>query len=548
MALMNFFSQFSKSDTKEFQKAADAHREPSFAKPDVDDATIVDVTGAGGSMRYSLGNLGSDGIIDENALIDQWRELASRPEMAYAVDEIVYEAVVQDYTKPPVDVVFNEDAEVPLKIQKKVSEEFSHILHLMNFIREGANHFRKWYVDGRQYWHIIVDPKNPTNGIAGLRLIDSKTIKKIVETERVKDNGFEVSKIKDIYYTYSSNSLSNGNTFNPSTNGNSVVKVHPDAVAYANSGLFRDKQDGSNFAISHLDKSMKTANQLRMLEDALVIYRLARAPERRIFYVDVGDLVNTKAEQYVQNLMARFKTKLTYDVTTGKINDGANNMSMLEDFWLPRREGSRGTEISTLPGGQNLGELTDVDYFKNKLYKSMNIPSTRLQSDSMFNAGRGAEITREEVKFAKFIGALRNSYSEIFIQMLKVQLALKNIIDPEEFDDIKGIIGFRWKTDLFWDQLLSNEVWQTRLALLQQTDMYIGKFFSKQWVATEVLNMTTEEYDDMKKQMDKEAKEEGEENPEDMAGDKNFIDRNNDGVPDRPVGFGSRGSVTDNMI
>jgi hypothetical protein len=509
MALFDFFNPFNKKGDK--SPDIPEKREESFAPPNLEDAVVIN---SGGIISHSI-QFADQGNLNERDLISSWRELASRPEIDWAIQEIVNEAIVTDYTEFPVNLVVPDDLDIPKKIADKLREEFQTILKLLNFNRSASEKFRQWYIDGKHYYHGIVDSKNPSNGLIGVRWIDPRTIKKIVEVEKTKNSqGITVEKIKDIYYLY--DTFQSGNSFSGGAivQTKNAIKVHPDAIAYSNSGIFKEKPDGTTIAISHLDKAVKPANQLRLLEDYLVIYRLARAPERRIFYVDTGNLPKTKAEQYIQGIMNRFKNKMVYDINTGEVKDQRNFLSILEDYWLPRREGGRGTEVTTLPGGQSLGELDDVEYFYKKLFKSLNIPTSRLQSDSNFNLGRSAEITREEVKFTKFIEFLRSRFSETFIQLLKIQVITKNIMSDVDFDEISSQLTFKWKTDSYWDELMSNEMWQTRANLMQQLDPYVGKYFSKEWIRKNVLSMTEEEIEDIDKQIASEPKDDLEDNQE----------------------------------
>jgi len=495
MALFDFFNQFGKKSQEEIQ--IPEKREESFAPPNLEDTIIVN---SGGIISQTI-PFSDTGNTNERDLIDSWRELASRPEVDWALQEIVNEAIVTDFTDYPVSLEIPKSAKLPEKITNRLQEEFDYILGLMNFNRTSTEKFRQWYIDGKHYYHGIIDTQNPSKGLIGVRWIDPRSIKKVVETEKVKNaQGIEIEKIKDVYFLYNTYGNFNGSI----TQTRQAIKVHPDAIAYSNSGLFREKPDGTNLAISHLDKALKPANQLRLLEDSLVIYRLARSPERRIFYVDVGNLPKTKAEQYLSSIMNRFKNKMVYDTNTGELKDQTNNLSMLEDYWLPRREGGRGTEVTTLPGGQNLGEMTDVEYFYKKLYKSLNIPTSRLQSDSTFNLGRSAEITREEVKFSKFINYLRSKFSETFVQLLKIQVVTKKIMDDKDYEEISPNLIFKWKTDSYWDELMFNEMWQARAALMQQLEPYVGKYFSQEWIKKNVLSLSDEEIKEISSQISKE--------------------------------------------
>ncbi len=507
MALFDFFNQFGK---KNDEIVIPETKEESFAPPNLDDTMVIN---SGGIISQGM-QFADTGSVNEKDLIESWRELASRPEVDWAIQEIINEAIVTDFVDYPVSLEVPESTKLPEKIAIILQEEFYHILSLLNFNRTSIEKFRQWYVDGKHYYHGIVDSKNPSNGLIGVRWIDPRSIKKVVETEKVRnEQGIEIEKVKDVYFLYNTYMNGRGYSSNSITQTKQAVKVHPDAIAYSNSGLFREKPDGSNLAISHLDKSLKSANQLRLLEDSLVIYRLARAPERRIFYVDVGNLPKTKAEQYLSGIMNRFKNKMVYDTNTGEIKDQRNMLSMLEDYWLPRREGGRGTEVTTLQGGQNLGELEDVDYFYKKLFKSLNIPTSRLQSEATFNLGRSAEITREEVKFSKFISYLRSKFSETFIQLLKIQVITKNIMDTDDYEKIASSLTFKWQTDSYWDELMFNEMWQARTALMQQLDPFVGKYFSQEWIRKNVLSLSDEEIKEMNAQIKKEPKP----NPEEQG-------------------------------
>lgn len=529
MAMFDFFSQFGKKQEKALEEPK--IKDSSFVPPTVDDAVIIET---GGVVARSIDFGTTTNETNEVELINAWRELAGRPEIDYAIQEIVNEAIETDYSSFPVDIEVPDELKLPKKVKDKIQEEFLECLKLLEFNRTATDKFRQWYVDGRMLIHLVLDPDDNTKGITSIRIIDPRTIRKVVETEKVKlKNGIEVDKVKDTYFVYTSST--NGKSANLLGRQTQSIKVHHDAIAYANSGVFRDKGDGSTIAISHLDKSMKVANQMKQLEDSLVIYRLARAPERRIFYVDVGNLPRTKAEQYLNSVKNSFKNKMTYDTVTGEVKDSRQTMSMLEDYWLPRRDGGRGTEVTTLPGGQNLGEMDDVDYFHKKMYQALNIPRTRLNAEGTFSMGRSGEITREEIKFTKFVNYLRNKFSMIFVQMLKAQCVTKNVVTAEDFEAMAPSLTFKWQSSAYWDELMFNEMWQQRAALLQQLEQYKGQYFSKDWLMRNVLNLSQDEVDDMQRQMDKENKEDP---PEEEDGDEDddgpdFVDRNNDGIPDR---------------
>lgn len=526
--MFDFFSQFGKKQEKALDEPES--KDTSFVPPTVDDAVIIET---GGVVARSIDFGTTTNETNEVELINAWRELASRPEIDYAIQEIVNEAIETDYSSYPVDIEVPDELKLPKKVKDKIQEEFLECLKLLEFNRTATDKFRQWYVDGRMLIHLVLDPDDNTKGITSIRIIDPRTIRKVVETEKVKlKNGIEVDKVKDTYFVYTSST--NGKSANLLGRQTQSIKVHPDAIAYANSGVFRDKGDGSTIAISHLDKSLKVANQMKQLEDSLVIYRLARAPERRIFYVDVGNLPRTKAEQYLNSVKNSFKNKMSYDTVTGEVKDSRQTMSMLEDYWLPRRDGGRGTEVTTLPGGQNLGEMDDVDYFHKKMYQALNIPRTRLNAEGTFSMGRSGEITREEIKFTKFVNYIRNKFSMIFVQMLKTQCVTKNIVTAEDFEAMAPSLTFKWQSSAYWDELMFNEMWQQRAALLQQLEQYKGQYFSKDWLMRNVLNLSQDEVDDMQRQMDKEnAEDPPEEDGEEDDDGPDFIDRNNDGIPDR---------------
>lgn len=528
MAMFDFFSQFGKKQEKALEEPE--IKDTSFVPPTADDAVIIQT---GGVVAHGIDFGATSNETNEVELINAWRELASRPEIDYAIQEIVNEAIETDYASYPVDIEVPEELKIPKKVVDKIQEEFLECLKLLEFNRTATDKFRQWYVDGRMLIHLVLDPDDNSKGITSIRIIDPRTIRKVVETEKVKlKNGVEAEKVKDTYFVYTSST--NGKQANLLGKQTQSIKVHPDAIAYANSGVFRDKGDGSTIAISHLDKSLKVANQMKQLEDSLIIYRLARAPERRIFYVDVGNLPRTKAEQYLNSVKNNFKNKMTYDTVTGEVKDSRQTMSMLEDYWLPRRDGGRGTEVTTLPGGQNLGEMDDVDYFHKKMYQALNIPRTRLNAEGTFSMGRSGEITREEIKFTKFVNYLRNKFSMIFVQMLKTQCVAKNIITAEDFEAMAPSLTFKWQSSAYWDELMFNEMWQQRAALLQQLEQYKGQYFSKDWLMRNVLNLSQDEVDDMQRQMDKEnAEDPPEEDGEEDDDGPDFVDRNNDGIPDR---------------
>ena len=433
----------------------------------------------------------------EHDLVKRYREMSLHPEVDSAIEDIVNEAIVSDTYDTPVEIeLSNLNASDGLK--KKIREEFKTILEIMDFARKSHEIYRNWYVDGRIYYHKLIDVKNPQEGIQELRHIDALKMR-YVRTKK-KKNRLDINitngrsddpmnldfPVIDEYFEYSPKTSG----LNTQNNPTGSIKIAKDSIAYCSSGLVdRNK----NTVLSYLHKSIKAVNQLRMIEDSLVIYRLSRAPERRIFYIDVGNLPKVKAEQYLRDVMMRYRNKLVYDGSTGEIKDDKKYMSMLEDFWLPRREGGRGTEISTLPGGQNLGEITDIEYFKKKLYRSLNVPPSRMDGEGGFNLGRSSEILRDELKFTKFVGRLRKRFSGMFNDMLKTQLLLKNIITPEDWEIMSEHIQYDFLYDNHFSELKDSELLNERLNSLQAAEPYIGKYYSQDYVRRHILRQTDEE-------------------------------------------------------
>ena len=470
----------------------------SFAPPPPDDGAVnLEVGGAYGTYLDLEGN-----IRNEIELITKYRELAIQPECEAAVEDIVNEAVVMDGFKVAVELELSEAKHLSDKIKEKIYLEFQGILDMLNFQTDAHDIFRKWYVDGKIYYHMIVDEGNQKQGIQELRYIDPRKIRKVREVVREPDaNGVDMVKKTVEFYVYDEGGVSDA------SQGLSGIKITPDSIAMSNSGLY----DHSNGAIvSYLHKAIKPMNQLRMMEDALVIYRISRAPERRIFYIDVGNLPKAKAEQYLRDMMVQHRNKLVYDASTGEIKDDRKHMNMMEDYWLPRREGGRGTEISTLPGGQNLGELEDISYFQTKVYKSLNVPSSRLMEDNSFSLGRESEVTRDELKFSKFILRLRNKFLDLFDNMLKTQLQLKGIIAEDEWLPIKNKMVYKWAEDSYYREAKAQEILRGRLELARDVSDYTGKFYSIDYIRREVLQQTDEEIKRLDKEMEREREKERE--------------------------------------
>ena len=477
------------------ERAKKVPKGPSFVQKDSLDGSQPVV--GGGYYGYSVDFDGT--IRNEYELISRYREMVLQPECDSAVDDVVNETICGNFDDVPIAVELS-NLKQSEKIKKLIREEFDEILRLLDFDNRSYEIFRRWYVDGRLFFHKVIDPKNPRGGMIELRYIDPRKIRKVTEYDEKKphelrgvDLNTQLTQRSASYFLYNPKGLKNST--------NQGMKIAPDSISYCHSGI----QDlNKNMVLSHLHKAIKAVNQLRMIEDSLVIYRLSRAPERRIFYIDVGNLPKVKAEQYLRDVMSRYRNKLVYDANTGEIKDDKKFMSMLEDFWLPRREGGRGTEITTLPGGQNLGELEDVKYFQKKLYKSLNVPNSRLETETTFNIGRAAEITRDEVKFQKFVARLRKRFGELFIDLLKTQLVLKGIVSIEEWEEMKEHIQFDYIADNYFTELKEIEIRNERINEVNAMDPYVGKYFSLDYIRRQVLKQTDIEIKEIDKQIEKE--------------------------------------------
>ena len=464
-----------------------------------EDEGIGNVINAGGHFGQYV-DINGDQTKSEKELILKYRDISQHTECDAAVEDIVNEAIVSDDDSSPVSLIMN-DLDQPDRIKKMINEEFEHVISMLNMNWYGHDIFRRWYVDGRLYYHKIIDEANPKNGLIELRSIDPTKIRKVRELKKEKDpkTGAEIIVGSTEYFIFQNESLGS------KAQG---LKIAKDAVAYVTSGLLDPSRKK---ILSHLHKALKPVNQLRMMEDSLVIYRLARAPERRIFYIDVGNLPKGKAEEYLRNIMAKYRNKMVYDAETGDMKDDKKHMSMLEDFWLPRREGGRGTEISTLPGGENLGQIDDIEYFRRKLYKSLNVPSGRLEQEQQFNLGRSTEISRDELKFQKFINRLRKKFSALFIDILKTQLILKGIVTNEEWEDIRSDISVDFLRDNHFSELKDAELLRERLGTLREIDEYAGRYYSVEWIRKNVLMQNDEDIEDIIKQIDAEGMNDTEE-------------------------------------
>ena len=482
----------------------------SFTSPVSDDGTL-DIVSGGGHYASVLDMDGRDR--NEVDLIRRYRDIAQQPECDSAIEDITNEAIVSDERDQSVSILLDR-LDVSPKIKTKIREEFHEILHLLDFNLKGHDIFRRWYVDGRLYYHKIIDPKHPRKGIKEVRYIDPRKIKKARETQKEVNasTGMEMVKKIDDFYLY------NDKGWEQNVGTSEGVKITSDSITYCPSGLI---DMGKGTVLSYLNKAIKHVNQLRMIEDSLVIYRISRAPERRIFYIDVGNLPKMKAESYLKDVMNRYRNKMVYDARTGEIRDDRNHMSMLEDFWLPRREGGRGTEITTLQGGSNLGEIDDITYFQKKLYRSLNVPVSRLAEESGFQIGRSDNITRDELKFTKFVQRLRKKFAVLFSDLLKTQLVLKGVIAVEEWDSIKERIQYDFLQDGYFTELKNAEILRERLDMLGQIESYVGTYYSKEYVRKHILRMNDDTIEEIENQI---KDEEGGE----MGGDDDGMFAHND--------------------
>ena len=466
----------------------------SFTTAPADDGTQT--IAAGGYFGQYLDMEGN--AKTEADLIRRYREISLHPECDLAIEDIVNEAIVANENKEAVRVNVN-NLPYGKDVRRKIEDEFKEVLRLMQFNTKGHDIFRRWYVDGKIFYQKVIDRNSTIKGITELKYLDPRKIKRIREVRKKRPEGVTGPNMLTVvdefveYYLFNEKGVVN------STSGG--IKIAPDTIAYCPSGLI---DQNKNMVLSYMQKAIKPVNQLRMIEDATVIYRIARAPERRIFKIDVGNLPKVKAEQYLRDVMARYRNKLVYDASTGEIRDDRNYMSMLEDFWLPSREGGRGTDITTLPGGQNLGEINDIEYFRSKLYRSLNVPVSRLESNSGFNMGRASEITRDELKFTKFVQRLRKKFTELFNDILRTQLILKGIINEEDWQSVRDSITYDFLQDGHFAELKHTEMMRERLALANEMRDYIGKFYSVEYVRKNILKQNEREMEDIDNQIKKE--------------------------------------------
>jgi len=453
---------------------------------------------ASGSYYGQYVDIDGNNAKDNYSLIMKYRGVATHPEVDAAIEDIVNEAVVVDEEAGTVSIGLD-DIEATDQIKESIQEEFKGILSMLNFKELGHDVFKRWYTDGRIYHHLVVPDGNEKGGIQEIRFIDSLKMRKVKEIKKEKDPKTNADVVKEVkeYYIYQDKP---GNSAN-----NNAVKFHVDSISYVTSGLLDESRKK---VVSHLHKAIKPINQLRMMEDSLVIYRLARAPERRIFYVDVGNLPKGKAEEYLKSIMVKFRNKLVYDANTGELKDDRKHMSMLEDFWLPRREGGRGTEVTSLPGGENLGQIDDIVYFQKRVYRALNVPINRLEQEQQFSLGRSTEISRDEVKFQKFIDRLRNKFSHLFMDVLKKQLILKKIITEADWDSWKEDIKVEYSRDNYFSELKESELLKERIQTLDMIQPHVGEYFTKEWVMKNVLKLSEEDTKELDQEVEDENQDE----------------------------------------
>ena len=492
----NKFSLFGFSISRD-KNDEDQKKQQSFSPPQNEDGALTITSAAYYGTYVDL-----DGTAkNEVELISRYREMAMQPEIESAIDDIVNEAICADDDGRIIEIVLD-GLQQPDKIKKAIKDEFHNVLRMLNYNNMAVDIFRRYYVDGKMYYHIIIDREKPMEGIKELRYIDPRKLRKVREIKKKKDErtGVDVMNVVNEYYIFNDKVV----TGSSSNFGPVGVRITTDSIISVVSGLMDSRRA---VVLSYLHKAIKPLNQLRMIEDAIVIYRISRAPERRIFYIDVGNLPKLKAEQYLRDIMVKYKNKLVYDANTGEVRDDRKFLSMMEDFWLPRREGGKGTEITTLPGGQNLGELEDIKYFEKKLYKSLNVPISRLEPNQGFSIGRVAEVTRDELKFTKFVDRLRNKFADLFDQALRVQCVLKGICTAEEWSEFKEYIHYDFIKDNNFSELKDAELMKERLGLLGAVDPYTGRYFSQAWIQRNVLRLTDDQIKEMQKEIDEEQKQ-----------------------------------------
>lgn len=491
----------------EIKRKQDKEEQPkSFAPPLNDDGAVnVESTAIGGAYGFILDIEGT--AKNESELITRYRSMALQPEVQQAIDEIVNEAINIDYNEKAIEIVLD-DVELPQKVKDKIIEEFENILRLFDFSNQGYEIFQRFYVDGRINFHIIIDEKNLKNGIAELRYLDPRKIRLIrenISNEKDRNTGIPLRKIKKEYFMYSETGFGSATSKPgaPDMQSTTGFRIAKDSIARVTSGLMNETQ---TLVLSHLHRAIKPLNQLRILEDATVIYTLTRAPERRVFYVDVGNLPKAKAEQYLSDMMNRHKNKLNYNATTGEVGDSRRFMTMTEDFWIPRREGNRTTEIDTLPSAGSLSDNENLAYFQRKLYKALGVPAGRFESENMFAFGRVSEMTREELRFSKFIRRLRVRFSILFDTVLEKQLVLKGILTPEEWKEVKDFIRYDFMKDNYFEELKQMEIFREKMNTLRDAQDSVGRYYSKKWIQKNILFMSDDDIKEMEKEIADELK------------------------------------------
>lgn len=518
MALLSLFEGFKMAEQNgitlfgfEIKRKKDVAREKlQSIVPPTDEDGAGYVTAAGAHYGHYIDIDNNDYAKDNVQMIRRYRGLSMHPEVDAAIEEIVNEAISTSELKSSLALNMDQVDGVSEQIEKSIKQEFEHIVSMLNFNDHGHDMFKRYYIDGRMVHHLVVNEDNPKEGIQEIRAIDAAKIRKVKQVKSKKDpvTGAKIIENVDEFFIYEEK---------PGQQA-SGVKLTLDSVSYVTSGLLDESRKK---VVSHLHKAMKPINQLRMMEDSLVIYRLARAPERRIFYIDVGNLPRGKAEEYMKNIQTKYRNKLVYDANTGAIRDDRKHMSMLEDFWLPRREGGRGTEISTLPGGENLGQIDDIIYFQKRMYRSLNVPINRLEQEQQFSLGRTTEINRDEIKFQKFIDRLRRRFSTLFLNTLSKQLILKGIVTQEDWDNWKNDIMVDFIRDNHFTEMRDTEIMRERLQTMDMIQQYVGEFYSKEWVMKNVLMLDDEEIEKMKEQIQDEMASGEVENPADQTDGEN---------------------------
>lgn len=490
-------SEFGLRITTPEEKKEVLERQKRFIPPESDGSALIQF---GGYYGYYLDQDGTPKT--DSDLILKYREMSYHPEVDKAIEDIVNEAIVFEENGDCIELNLDKIEDLQPATKDRIIKEFKRILELLDFKNKAYDIFKNWYVDGRLYYHVVLDSDQPRDGIKGLDWIDSRKIKKVRQINKKLDQKTGVNIIEKIeeYFVYSENSATVPN-YNVTNSAQTSVKIAPDAIVYVPSGLLNGSKTQT---VSYLHKGIKPLNQLRMVEDAMVLYRLARAPERRLFYVDIGTMSTQKAQQYIKSLQDNYRNKLVYDAQTGEIRDDRKFMSVLEDFWLPRREGGRGTEVSTLPGGQNLGDIEDVKFFLQKLYRALNVPIGRFEPQTGFSIGRSTEITRDEIAFSKFIKKLRLKFTKLFNDLLEKQLILKGIVTSYEWTKYKNDLWYKFVEDVSFDELRDNELFRDRLDMLGMTNQYQGIYFSKEWIYKNILKFTDKEIIEMKNQMKRE--------------------------------------------